>query len=871
MSGTSPPIGTAGNDFLSMPGITDDSIAGLAGDDTLLGFGGVDQLSGGSGNDSLDGGDLADGLQGDAGDDTLLGGNGWDMLFADAPSGNSGDTAASRNLLRGEAGDDVLLGALGRDTLDGGDGLDVLSGGGGADWLFGGNDADTFLVDFSANPALVSSFLAADTLGDFSRAEGDTISFGLSNGVLQGAYGPAPLIWRGVLQNNSGPVLGLALPGAELGLGYLQAWYIPAASTDTVPGGWLAIDLDQDDVLSTTDLLIRLVTTSFTQGNFYAWAAPGSFAGMAGTAGEDALSAIASGSRLFGLGGADQLLGEAAADWFSGGADSDSIFGFGGSDQLWGGAGDDWLMGGNGHDALYADGPTLDDSDAADAVNLLEGEAGNDSLFGGAGQDRLLGGNDNDFLYGADGADVLEGGAGLDWLIGGDGDDSLVGGAGADTLDGGGGDDRIVLQDATDRLDGGDGLDWLILSTGLFIDLGLEENQVINGAWIAGFESVDARTASAGMTVLGSYAPNNIFGGTASDSLSGDDGDDYLQGGSGHDTLAGGSGQNILEGGPDNDAFLVNSLDDLTLENPGQGADTVFASIDFYLPAEIEALVLTGMAERAFGNEGNNLLVGNALANDLRGGAGHDVLQGGAGDDTLQGDAGNDHLIGGDGAGDWVSFANLSDFGQNVVVNLTNGGAWEAGGSDLLQSIEHVLTGAGHDQLFGNAVANYLSAGSGFDILWGEAGADTLDGGEHDDTLDGGADGDLLIGGVGRDTIMGDAGNDTLIGGEGADSMAGGDGNDLYYFIEAQDQIIEVPSGGQDTIITSANITMGANVEVLIIAEGVSDLTLVARSTGSMMIGNGLSHTFQGGAGDDVILAGGGSLADIMVLFNSWF
>ncbi len=214
MSGTSPPIGTAGNDFLSMPGITDDSIVGLAGDDTLLGFGGVDQLSGGSGNDSLDGGDLADGLQGDAGDDTLLGGNGWDMLFADAPSGNSGDTAASRNLLRGEAGDDVLLGALGRDTLDGGDGLDVLSGGGGADWLFGGNDADTFLVDLSANPALVSSFLAADTLGDFSRGEGDTISFGLSNGVLQGAYGPAPLIWRGVLQNNSGPVLGLALPGA---------------------------------------------------------------------------------------------------------------------------------------------------------------------------------------------------------------------------------------------------------------------------------------------------------------------------------------------------------------------------------------------------------------------------------------------------------------------------------------------------------------------------------------------------------------------------------------------------------------------------------------------------------------------------------
>lgn len=872
MSGTSPPIGTAGDDFLSVPGVTDDSLAGLGGNDTLLGFGGVDQLSGGTGNDWLDGGDLADALQGDAGDDTLLGGNGWDVMFADAPSGSSGDTATSRNLLRGEAGDDVLLGAHGRDTLDGGDGQDILNGGGGADWLFGGNDADTFLIDLSGNPGLASNFLAADTIADFSRTQGDVISFGLSNGVLQGAYGPAPLIWRGTLQTNSGPVAGLALPGAELGLGYLQAWYIPAANTDTEPGGWIVIDLDQDDALGTNDLLIRLVTSSFVPGNFYASATPGSFAGMAGSENDDALSAIASGSRLFGLGGADLLLGEAAADWFSGGADADSIFGLGGADQLWGGAGDDWLQGGNGHDALYADGPTLDDADAPEAANLLEGEAGNDSLFGGAGQDRLLGGDGDDFLYGADGADILEGSIGHDWLIGGDGGDSLVGGAGADTLEGGGGDDRLILQDATDRLDGGDGYDWLILSTGLFIDLGLEENQVTNGAWIAGFEAVDARTASAAMTVLGSHAANNIFGGSGNDSLSGNDGDDYLLGGGGHDTLAGGSGQNILEGGAGNDFYWIDGADDLASENPAAGSDTILAGIDFYLPSEIETLILsaTGTAQRGIGNEGNNPIIGNALANELLGGAGHDTLQGGAGDDTLQGDAGNDHLIGGDGAGDWVSYANLSEFGQNVVVNLANSAASGAAGSDWLQGIEHVLTGAGSDQIIGNAAANYLSAGSGLDMLWGEAGADTLDGGEQDDMLSGGADGDLLIGGAGRDSLSGDAGSDTLFGGEGADTMAGGAGNDLYYFIEAQDQIIEFAGGGQDTIITSADITMGANVEVLVIADGLSGLSLVAGANGSMMIGNGLAHRFQGGAGDDVILAGGGSLPDIMALFNQW-
>jgi hypothetical protein len=100
--------------------------------------------------------------------------------------------------------------------------------------------------------------------------------------------------------------------------------------------------------------------------------------------------------------------------------------------------------------------------------------------------------------------------------------------------------------------------------------------------------------------------------------------------------------------------------------------------------------------------------------------------------------------------------------------------------------------------------------------------------------------------------------------------MAGGTGNDLYFHIDSQDLIVEFPGGGQDTIITSANVTMAADVEVLLIADGVSGLTLIAGPTGTMMVGNGLSQNFQGGGGDDVILAGGGSLADILDLFNNW-
>jgi Ca2+-binding RTX toxin-like protein len=847
-------IGTAGNDLLSMPGATDDSLAGLGGHDTLLGFGGVDQLSGGEGNDSLDGGDLADVLQGDAGNDTLLGGNGWDILWADSPTGTSKDSGLARNLLRGEAGDDVLFGSLGQDTLEGGDGQDILNGNGGADCLLGGNDADVFLIDLSINPAIASNFLAADTIADFSRLQGDTLSFGLSDGVLQGTLDPAPLIWRGTLPTTNGPLIGLALPGDELGLGYLQAWYIPAASMDTMPGGWIAIDLDQDNVLGTADLLIRLVSTTFIPQSFYSSAAVGSFAGMAGTANDEVISAIPSGSRLFGLGGADLLLGAGAMDWFSGGVGADTLSGLGAADQLWGGAGSDWIYGGDGNDALYADGPALEDMDDAEAANYLDGEAGNDSLFGGLG------------------LDWLSGGAGLDFLFGADGADSLVGGDSADTLDGGGGDDRIVLQDPADRLDGGDGYDWLILSIGLFIDLGLSENQVTNGSWIAGFEAVDARAASSAMTILGSFEGNYLFGGSGSDCLMGNDGDDYLKAGIGHDTLVGGGGQNVLEGGAGNDFYQIESMDDLPLENPGEGADTISASVDFYLPADIETLILSsaGTAQWGYGNEGNNLLIGNALANELTGGPGHDTIRGEAGDDTLQGGSGDDLLIGGDGAGDWVSYADLSEFGLDVTVNLNSSLAVGAAGSDQLQGIEHVMTGAGNDQVYGNGWANNLSAGAGADGLWGEAGADTLDGGEQDDTLLGGSDGDLLAGGVGRDSMAGDAGNDTLDGGAGADTMAGGAGNDVYFFIDSQDQIIETAGGGQDTIITSADVSMAAEVELLLIAQGVSDLNLIAGTRGIVMIGNGLSHNFQGGAGDDLILADGGSLADILAVFASW-
>ena len=71
-------------------------------------------------------------------------------------------------------------------------------------------------------------------------------------------------------------------------------------------------------------------------------------------------------------------------------------------------------------------------------------------------------------------------------------------------------------------------------------------------------------------------------------------------------------------------------------ENPGEGTDTVFASVNYTLTADVENLVLqagadlqglTATASRTalFGNSGNNLLDGGAGADTMSGGTGNDI------------------------------------------------------------------------------------------------------------------------------------------------------------------------------------------------------------------------------------------------------
>jgi len=116
---------------------------------------------------------------------------------------------------------------------------------------------------------------------------------------------------------------------------------------------------------------------------------------------------------------------------------------------------------------------------------------------------------------------------------------------------------------------------------------------------------------------------------------------------------------------------------------------------------------LTTIGARAYGGDGDDVLVG---------GAGHDILDGGLGNDEVNGGAGNDRLLG----------------------------------------------GMGGDALFGGDGRDYLDGGDGDDRLFGGAG---------DDTLFGGAGADLFDGGLGRDVIWLNSANDIIQNADSSDQV----------------------------------------------------------------------------------------------------
>jgi Ca2+-binding RTX toxin-like protein len=200
-----------------------------------------------------------------------------------------------------------------------------------------------------------------------------------------------------------------------------------------------------------------------------------------------------------------------------------------------------------------------------------------------------------------------------------------------------------------------------------------------------------------------------LYGGSLNDTLVGNGLANDIQGRDGSDVLFGGAGVDTLRGGVGDDTYHVDDPADVVTEDPGEGSDTIRASISYTQPANVENLILEGSA--------NLSGTGNALANIMTGTAGDNSLVGGGGDDRISGAGGGDVLDGGDGR-------------------------------------DAVSGGAGSDRVFGGAGLDTVRGGASNDVVMGGAGSDRVFGGAGNDRLTGGRGRDIETGGSGRDRFI---------------------------------------------------------------------------------------------------------------------
>jgi Ca2+-binding RTX toxin-like protein len=218
-----------------------------------------------------------------------------------------------------------------------------------------------------------------------------------------------------------------------------------------------------------------------------------------------------------------------------------------------------------------------------------------------------------------------------------------------------------------------------------------------------------------------------VYGGDGDDTLYGSNQADWMYGNNGNDIMSGNAGADRLYGGPDNDDYYGDAGNDIFYQDA-----VVDGNDNFYGGADTDTV---NYSKRLVGV---NVSLGNGLIDDGEPGTELDFVDidvenatGGAGDDVLVG---------------------------NDLANTLTGGV----GADELyggESNDDLLGGDGDDILVGDA---------GGDTMHGDKGNDSLDGGIGPDKMFGGAGIDTLTGGPGMDSFFGEAGNDKFFNNDGA-------------------------------------------------------------------------------------------------------
>ena len=612
------------------------TLSGGEGDDTLIGNNGNDTLNGGSGDDVLSGGYGNDRLDGGTGSDAMAGGSGNDTYVVDdaadvvTESSNAGtdhvlsdisytltDNVENLTLTGAEAIDgsgnnlnNVIIGNSGDNTLDGKGGADTLVGGDGDDVYITDNSADVIVEAenggndhvFTSASTVLSGNIENLTLTGTADIDGtgdsiDNVIIGNSgDNKLSGQAGDDTLI--GGMGNDT-------LDGGsgvdDMAGGAGDDTYVVDNASDVVTEQF---GEGYDSVQSSIDYTLTENVEELTLIGAAALNATGDDL-------DNTLNGNSGNNTLSGGAGNDALNGNDGNDVLSGGSGDDSLSGGSGNDRLDGGEGTDTMLGGLGNDTYIVD--ALSDS-VVEQVNqgvdnvltdlsyTLSENVENLTLTGSQNIDGT-GNSLNNILTGNSGNNILDGASGADTLIGGDGDDTYI----VDNVD-----DTVV-----ESLDAGN-------------------DQVISSVNYILADNIEALTLSGGSDIsgTGNSADNLIIGNSGNNVLDGQGGNDVLDGGAGADTLIGGMGD---------DTYVVENVGDVVVETTNAGVDSVQASVDYTLTANVENLVLTGTDDlNGTGNDANNQIIGNAGSNILQGGEGDDLLIGGQGNDTLIGGLGND-------------------------------------------------------------------------------------------------------------------------------------------------------------------------------------------------------------------------------------
>jgi Ca2+-binding RTX toxin-like protein len=726
LSGTGTINGTGDANNNTLIGNSNDNILnGGAGDDILNGGGGIDALNGGIGNDTYvfdNFGDTNDLVNEDlsGGTDTVqtvfsyvLGANVERLLLIGTdPIEGIGNSLA--NTLIGNDSDNVLDGDLGVDVMTGGKGNDtyIVDNPGDSITESSGTNSGTDTVLASLNYTLGSNVENLTLTGNATTGTGNSLNnllIGNSvNNVLKG--------------NNGNDTLdgGAGSDNLEGGTGN-DTYIVDNTTGDTVTE---AANAGIDTVLASVSYTLSLNVENLT------------------LTGSDNINGTgnALNNVLEGNGGKNVLTGNSGSDTLNGGAGMDSLIGGDGNDSLDGGTGIDSLIGGTGDDTYVVDNfrdvVTELANQGTDKVEssityLLGNNLENLTLTGSTNLSGT-GNSFNNILLGNEGRNTLDGGTGDDKIDGGAADDYLIGGLGNDTLDGSTG--------GIDTLVGGLGDDTYYV--------GLPEDVIIEDFDQGIDQGIDQVFSSATTYTLSANIENLTLNGGTVNNGTGNDLDNLITGSSGANIIDGGEGNDTMQGGAGNDIYFVDSPGDVVIENSSFALqlDTVHASSNYTLTANVENLFLTGSANlNGTGNILNNILIGNSGNNILNGNEGDDILNGQAGADTLVGSFGNDTYIV-DNVGDVIQ-ENLNEGKDAVQVSIDN--------YTLGNNLENlVLLGSANLNGTGNSLANLINGNSG------------------DNTLKGGTGNDTIIGSSGNDILVGQGDNDRLTGGTGADKFS---------------------------------------------------------------------------------------------------